>query len=59
MFVNTCSEKWMVAERLGRELDYADPGAARDPPVRRRRGRRTVLVAHHAAMHRRFPRLPF
>jgi len=59
MFVNTCSEKWMVAERTARELALL---------ARRRRtlrffdagmGDGTVLSRVMRAMHAQFPRLPF
>ncbi len=40
LFVTTCSEKWVVADRVGRELANIHPQAARGAPVRRRRRRR-------------------
>jgi SAM-dependent methyltransferase len=58
MFVNTCSEKWEVAERVERELDKLTPA----PPAVRffdaGMGDGTVLARVLRAMHRRFPRTP-
>jgi len=58
MFVNTCSEKWEVAERVERELDKLSPA----PPAVRffdaGMGDGTVLARVLRAMHRRFPRTP-
>lgn len=59
MFVNTCSEKSVVAQRLGRELEEIDP---RPPALRffdAGVGDGTVLVRFLRIMHRRFERLPF
>lgn len=59
MFVNTCSEKWMVGERVARELDQLTPS----PPALRffdaGMGDGTVLSRSMRAMHARFPRVPF
>jgi len=59
MFVNTCSEKWMVAERAAKELSSLKPS----PPALRffdaGIGDGTVLSRVMRAMHARFPRLPF
>jgi SAM-dependent methyltransferase len=59
MFVNTCSEKWVVAQRLAHELDNIRP----KPPALRffdaGVGDGTVLSRFLRVMHRRFERLPF
>ena len=59
MFVNTCSEKWVVAERVTRELDRLTPA----PPAIRffdaGMGDGTVLARVMRAMHHRYPRFPF
>ena len=59
MFVNTCSEKWVVAERAGMELAHVHP----QPPALRvfdaGMGDGTVLTGVMRRMHRRFRTLPF
>jgi SAM-dependent methyltransferase len=59
MFVNTCSEKWVVAQRLAQELEKITPA----PPALRffdaGVGDGTVLSRFLRVMHRRFERLPF
>ena len=59
LFVNTCSEKWVVAHRVALELGniHPRPPAARifDAGV----GDGTVLVRVMRAMHDRFPHMPF
>lgn len=59
MFVNTCGEKWKVAERVGMELANIHP----DPPALRLfdagMGDGTVLANVIRHMHRRFPTYPF
>ena len=59
MFVNTCSEKWVVAQRLAQELDHLTP----KPPALRffdaGVGDGTVLARFLRVMHRKFGRLPF
>jgi hypothetical protein len=58
LFVNTCSEKWVVAQRVAMELGniYPRPPAIRifDAGV----GDGTVLTRVMRAMHQRFPTLP-
>jgi hypothetical protein len=58
LFVNTCSEKWVVAQRAAMELGniYPRPPAIRifDAGV----GDGTVLTRVMRAMHQRFPTLP-
>ncbi len=58
-FVNTCDEKWSVAERAAKELDSLNP----QPPALRLFdagvGDGTVLTHLLSAMHARYPTLPF
>ena len=59
LFVNTCSEKWVVASRVGLELANIHP---RPPAVRvfdAGVGDGTVLLRVMRAMHDRFPHTPF
>ncbi len=59
LFVNTCSEKWVVAHRVGQELANIHP---RPPSVRlfdAGVGDGTVLARVMRAMHDRFPAMPF
>lgn len=59
MFVNTCSEKWIVAERVSMELASLRP---RPPAVRvfdAGMGDGTVLARVMRAMHNRFTVMPF
>jgi len=59
LFVNTCSEKWVIGERISRELDNVIP----TPPSIRifdaGVGDGTVLSRVWRAMHHRFPTMPF
>ncbi len=57
-FVNTCSEKWVVAERVGMELAQLHP---RPPALRifdAGMGDGTVLARVMRDVHRRFPNVP-
>jgi len=58
-FVNTCNEKWVVAERVARELAHVRP----NPPAVRLfdagMGDGTVLSHTMRAMHQKFQTLPF
>ncbi|MEP7029728.1 MAG: hypothetical protein ABI830_02215 [Pseudolabrys sp.] len=59
LFVNTCSEKWEVANRVGLELASIHP---RPPAVRvfdAGVGDGTVLARVMRSMHDRFPTMPF
>jgi hypothetical protein len=59
LFVNTCSEKWVVAQRVGMELASIHP---RPPAVRvfdAGVGDGTVLARVMRAMHQRYPTMPF
>ena len=59
LFVNTCSEKWVIGERVSRELKNVFP----TPPSIRifdaGIGDGTVLSRVWRAMHHRFPTMPF
>ena len=59
LFVNTCSEKWVIGERVSRELNNVIP----TPPSIRifdaGVGDGTVLSRVWRAMHHRFPTMPF
>src|SRR5689334_3530815 len=59
LFVNTCSEKEVVARRVGLELGHIHP----TPPAVRLfdagMGDGTVLAAVMREMHRRYPTMPF
>lgn len=58
-FVNTCNEKWKIAERATRELTHLRP----NPPALRLfdagMGDGTVLSHTMRALHQRYPTLPF
>jgi SAM-dependent methyltransferase len=59
LFVTTCSEKWVIAERVGLELTNLHP---RPPALRvfdAGTGDGTVLARTMRAMHSRFPTMPF
>ena len=59
LFVSTCSEKEMIARRVGMELTHIHP---RPPAVRvfdAGMGDGTVLTRVMREMHRRFPTMPF
>ena len=59
MFVNTCGEKWVVADRAGMELAHIHP----QPPALRvfdaGMGDGTVVTRVMRHMHHRYPTLPF
>ncbi|HEY1963056.1 MAG TPA: hypothetical protein VGG69_11605 [Rhizomicrobium sp.] len=59
LFVTTCSEKWVIADRVAQELQHIHP---RPPAVRlfdAGAGDGTVLARVMRAMHHRFANLPF
>ena len=59
LFVNTCSEKAVVARRVGLELAHLHP---RPPSLRlfdAGMGDGTILASVMREMHRRFPTMPF
>jgi hypothetical protein len=58
LFVNTCSEKWVIANRVAEELAALDP---RPPALRvfdAGMGDGTVLTRVMRAMHARYPTVP-
>lgn len=59
LFVNTCGEKWAIAERVGMELDEISP----TPPALRLfdagMGDGSVLTLVMRDLHRRYPTIPF
>jgi hypothetical protein len=59
LFVNTCSEKEVVAQKVGQELANIDP----TPPAIRvfdaGMGDGTIITRVMREMHRRFPTMPF
>ena len=59
LFVTTCGEKWVIAQRVGMELANIHP---RPPSLRlfdAGMGDGTVLARTMRAMHNRFPTMPF
>ena len=59
LFVTTCGEKWVVAERVGMELGHLNP---RPPALRvfdAGMGDGTVLTRVMRQLHRRFPTMPW
>jgi SAM-dependent methyltransferase len=59
LFVTTCSEKWVIAQRVAMELGNIHP---RPPALRvfdAGTGDGTVLARTMRAMHNRFPTMPF
>ena len=59
LFVTTCGEKWVIAQRVGLELANIHP---RPPALRvfdAGTGDGTVLARTMRAMHARFPTMPF
>jgi hypothetical protein len=59
LFVNTCGEKWIIADRVSRELANIHP---KPPAVRvfdAGVGDGTVLTRVMRALHHRFPAMPF
>ena len=59
LFVTTCSEKWVIADRVGMELGHLSP---RPPALRvfdAGMGDGTVLTRTMRQMHRRFPTVPW
>jgi hypothetical protein len=59
LLVNTCSEKWVIAQRVAKELETLAP----QPPALRffdaGVGDGTVLARVLRSLHRRFERVPF
>ena len=59
LFVTTCSEKWAIAERIGRELDDLRPQPPSLNVFDAGMGDATVLTWVLRDLHRRFPTVPF
>lgn len=59
LFVTTCSEKWAIAERAGRELDGIVPRPPSFNLFDAGMGDATVLTRVMRDMHRRHPTVPF
>ena len=59
LFVTTCSEKWAVADRVGKELDRIEPNPPSFNLFDAGMGDATVLTRVMRQMHRRFPTVPF
>ena len=57
-FVTTCNEKWKVAERAIRELDYIEPTPAALRIFDAGMGDGTLLSHVMRATHKRFPTVP-
>ena len=58
-FVNTCNEKWVVAQRAARELVHVRPNPPAVKLFDAGMGDGTILSHVMRAMHQRFPTLPF
>src|ERR1700756_3607617 len=58
LFVNTCSEKWVVAQRVGMELANIHPRPPAGRPVDAGVGDGTVLARVMRALHTPFPTMP-
>jgi len=59
LFVHTCDEKWVVAQRIGMELEHIEPRAPALRVFDAGIGDGTVLMRVMRAMHDRFPTVPF
>lgn len=59
LFVNTCSEKSVIAERVGMELDLLTPKLPAFRLFDAGMGDGSVLARVMRDLHRRFPSLPF
>ena len=59
LFVHTCSEKRVIAERVALELSSLHPRPPALKGIRRRRRDGTVLARVMRSMHGRFPHMPF
>ncbi len=59
MFVNTCSEKWAIAQRIGVELDQIKPKMPAMRVFDAGIGDGTVMSRVLRDMHRRHPTVPF
>lgn len=59
LFVHTCDEKWVVANRIGEELAHLEPRAPALRVFDAGVGDGTVLTRVMRSMHDRFPTVPF
>ena len=59
LFVHTCDEKWVVADRIGDELEHIKPRAPALRLFDAGAGDGTVLTRVMRSMHDRFPTVPF
>ena len=59
LFVHTCDEKWVVADRIGVELEQIEPRAPALRLFDAGAGDGTVLTRVMRSMHDRFPTVPF
>lgn len=59
LFVNTCSEKWVVAERVARELEQIQPAQPAFSFFDAGIGDGTILARVMRQMHRLHERMPF
>ena len=59
LFVTTCSEKWAVADRVGKELGRVKPTPPSLNLFDAGMGDATVLTRVMRQMHRQFPTVPF
>src|SRR5215813_338254 len=59
LFVNTCNEKWVVAERLAHELGHVQPHARGFRMFDAGVGDGTVLTRVMRSLHDKFPAAPF
>lgn len=59
LFVNTCTEKWVVSQRIEMELDSIKPRAPALRVFDGGMGDGTVLTRVMRSMHDRFPTVPF
>jgi len=59
LFVHTCDEKWVVAQRIGMELEHIEPRAPALRVFDAGVGDGTVLTRVMRSMHDRFPTVPF
>lgn len=59
LFVNTCTEKWVVSQRIEMELEHIKPRAPAMRVFDAGVGDGTVLARVMRTMHDRFPTVPF
>jgi SAM-dependent methyltransferase len=59
LFVHTCDEKWVVADRIAAELEHIEPRAPALRLFDAGAGDGSVLTRVMRSMHDRFPNVPF